>query len=48
MHIPLPKSMTIEEVEVIQERLNREAAAKTLRGHGADPTVGVIERMRKR
>ena len=31
VHIPLPKSMTVEEVEVIQERLNREATAKGLR-----------------
>lgn len=47
VHIPLPKDMTVEEVEDIQAKLNAESAAKG-RVHGADPAFNVMDRMRRR
>ena len=47
VHIPLPKDMTVEEVEEIQARLNLEASTKG-RQHGIDPAFNVMERMRRK
>ena len=48
VHIPLPKDMSIAEVEEIQARLNAEGLAKGGKLHGADPAPSVIERMKRR